>query len=99
MSLTDYDPSLSVNVAFGEEAESNALAKVFEDHEIRNLRFSESDRIKHMTFFFNGRHEQRHIGEERVLISTEGINEEERPELGSFKLADSVIQSIEKGRK
>ncbi len=93
--LTDYDPRLNEPVAFRSDAETNVLADVFASNGIANGRFSESERLEHMSFFFNGRDQREFDGEHRVVIPSTDINFAEKPEMGSFKITDRVLRSID----
>ena len=95
--LTDYGPDMGETVAFSGKGEANVLADVFESHGIANGRYTEADRQDHLTFFFNGRDTRTHEGEHRFVITPRSVNGIEAPEMGSFKVADSVLEAIENG--
>jgi 2,3-bisphosphoglycerate-independent phosphoglycerate mutase len=97
--MTDYDPELNAPVAFPATEEENVLADVFASHNIANGRFGQSDRLEHLTYFFNGLDESEQEGEIRDIVPSDEINAAERPEMGSFKIADRVLRAIEKGDK
>ncbi len=97
--MTEYDPHLGEPVAFPECEEKNVLADVFAQNGIQNGRFSESERCRHLAFFFNGRDEKEHPGEHRIVVPASNLNIAERPEMGSFKVADSVVRAIDKGEE
>ncbi|MDH3495083.1 MAG: 2,3-bisphosphoglycerate-independent phosphoglycerate mutase, partial [Acidobacteriota bacterium] len=93
--LTDYGPEFGEPVAFTDGGEENVLADVFADHGISNGRFTEPERMKHLTFFFNGLEERERSGEHRVLVETMNSLAFDRPEMGSFKVGDRVLKSID----
>lgn len=95
--MTEYDPDLGEPVAFPASEEKNVLADVFAQHGIQNGRFSESERCRHLAFFFNGLDEREHPGEYRSVVQSADISVAEKPEMGSFKVADQVVRAINNG--
>lgn len=93
--MTDYDQDLGEPVAFGAVGESNVLADVFADHGIEHGLFTESGRLRHMTFYFNGREGRSRRGEKRIVVESASEMLQEKPEMGSFKVADSVLRAID----
>lgn len=95
--LTEYDTELNLPVAFTGGNEANVLADIFEQNGIENGRFSEPDRLEHMTFFFNGRDPAKHRLENRIVIPSPVLNGVDKPEMSSFKVTDRVLRAIENG--
>lgn len=96
--LTEYDSSFQIPVAFGDNAEKNVLASIFEYCGIRNYRISEASRLPHVSSYLNGR-DQSSTYENRIIIPGGSVESLElEPESKSFKIADSVLRGLESDR-
>lgn len=95
--LTEYDPDIGEPVAFSAGGETNVLADMFEKNGIADGRFSEPNRLDHLTFFFNGRDPQKHRLGSHIVIPSPVLDRMDKPEMASFKVADRVLRAIENG--
>lgn len=94
--LAEYDPAFDLAVAFRPETEKNALAEVLAGFEIPNFRVTESERFRHLTYFFDGGSETHHQNEQQVLVAAaKGGLRSGQPESESFKIADKVLRALE----
>ena len=96
--LTEYERSFGLPIAFPPPSRSNNLADVFLQQGVNNYRISELDRFAHITRFFNGGSEVATANELHIQIpaSPRTSDRESEPEMRSFKIADTLIQSVEK---
>jgi 2,3-bisphosphoglycerate-independent phosphoglycerate mutase len=94
--LTEYDKSFALPVAFRPAATENSLAAIFADRKINNYRISETDRIAHVTNFFNGDHSSGRQNEVLIHIAGGGsaADRETRPEMRSFKITDALLRTM-----
>lgn len=94
--LTEYDRDFGLPVAFRQEGQEKALGQVLADHGILNCRITETEKLAHLTYFFNGGSEQVDPCEERVTVpSLKKMSLEISPEMSCFKVTDKFIQAVD----
>lgn len=97
--LTEYDPLLSLPVAFPPEFPETNLAEIISQHNIRQLHCAETEKYAHVTFFFNGGREANFPGEDRQMIPSPNVKTYDMaPEMAAKQVSDEVIQGIENER-
>lgn len=95
VTLTEYDPSLPVAVAFPKEFPDNVLADVISDAGLRQLHIAETEKYAHVTFFFNGGVEEPKAGEERILIPSPKVATYDlKPEMSAPEVASTLAEAI-----
>ncbi len=67
-SMTSYDASLTIPVAFPDQDIPQVLGEVVSRAGLRQLRLAETEKYAHVTFFFNGGVEEPFPGEDRILV-------------------------------
>ena len=58
VTMTKYEDSLPVKVAFGSQEIKNCLGEVLSQNNINQLRIAETEKYAHVTYFFNGGREE-----------------------------------------
>ena len=96
VTMTRYEESLNLDVAFPPEGVLEPLGKVLSDAGKTQLRLAETYKYAHVTFFFNGHRESPFKNEYRVLIPSLAIpHPDERPELMAAAVSDRIIDSVQ----
>lgn len=67
-SMTPYDATFSIPVAFPKESVTLGLGEAVSDAGMRQLRLAETEKYAHVTYFFNGGVEEPFPGEDRILV-------------------------------
>ena len=67
-SMTAYDASFSLPVAFPKEALHMGLGEILSQMGKKQLRLAETEKYAHVTYFFNGGTEDPLPGEDRILV-------------------------------
>lgn len=99
VTLTDYDPTLPVEVAFPKELPHHVLADVLAEQGLRQLHIAETEKYAHVTFFFNGGAEDPKAGEERILVPSPKVATYDlQPEMSAPLVADALAEAIENDR-
>ncbi len=99
VTLTDYDPTLPVAVAFPKELPQHVLADVLAEQGLRQLHIAETEKYAHVTFFFNGGAEEPKAGEERILVPSPKVATYDlQPEMSAPLVADALVEAIENDR-
>jgi 2,3-bisphosphoglycerate-independent phosphoglycerate mutase len=94
--MSHYDDSFDVPVAFPADKVEEPLGKVFSDLGMSQLRLAETYKYAHVTYFFNGLREPPFPGEYRILIpSNSGLHPEEHPEMMAKEITDRLIEAIQ----
>jgi len=70
VTMTRYRHALDCPVAFGEQEVQETMAEVCAEHGIRQLHVAETEKYAHVTYFFDGGSERRHVGEDWELIAS-----------------------------
>ncbi|MEG4305518.1 2,3-bisphosphoglycerate-independent phosphoglycerate mutase [Microcoleus sp. D3_18a_C4] len=96
--FTQYDPKLSVMVAFEPQNLNNILGEVISKHGLQQLRTAETEKYAHVTYFFNGGLEEPFIGEHRELVQSPMVaTYDEAPQMSADLVTDGVVTALEKG--
>ena len=97
VTMTQYDSSLPVDVAFEPQNHSNILGEVVADHGLKQFRTAETEKYAHVTYFFNGGREDPFEGEERELVSSPQVaTYDKAPAMSAKAVTDTAITAISK---
>jgi 2,3-bisphosphoglycerate-independent phosphoglycerate mutase len=96
VTMTLYDETFSLPVAFPPQKLTNILGEVISKHKLRQLRIAETEKYAHVTYFFNGGDETSLEGEERCLIpSPKDIPTYDlKPEMSAYEVTEEVIRRL-----
>jgi 2,3-bisphosphoglycerate-independent phosphoglycerate mutase len=95
--FTQYDPSLSVAVAFLPQDLTNSLGEVIANHGLKQLRTAETEKYAHVTYFFNGGLETPLPGEDRHMVQSPMVTTYDKaPAMSAAEVTTGVIAAIEK---
>lgn len=96
--LTQYDETLPVKVAYAPQVLKNTLGEVVEKAGLAQLRIAETEKYAHVTFFFNGGEEKPYIGEERILVPSPKVATYDlQPEMSAIEVTDKLVAAIKEG--
>lgn len=97
VTLTRYDETFNLPVAFPPTSLDNILGQYLSDHHLTQLRIAETEKYAHVTFFLNGGRETPFPGESRILIPSPKVTTYDlAPEMSAYELTDALVASIEK---
>lgn len=95
--FTQYDPRFSAKVAFAPQDLTNILGEVLAEHDLKQLRISETEKYAHVTYFFNGGIEDPLPGEDRILVASPMVpTYDKQPAMSATEVTDKAIASIRK---
>jgi 2,3-bisphosphoglycerate-independent phosphoglycerate mutase len=98
-SMTQYDETLNVPVAFPPTLIVNTLGEVVSQAGYTQLRIAETEKYAHVTYFFNGGAEHPFAGEERLLIPSPKVATYDlKPEMSALEVTDKVVEAIKSGK-
>ncbi len=97
--MTQYfDESLPAYIAFPNEAIEATLGKVVSDYGMRQLHIAETQKYAHVTYFFNGLHNEPYPEEYRVLIpSLDTPHPETKPAMMASAITDRAVSALQEG--
>jgi 2,3-bisphosphoglycerate-independent phosphoglycerate mutase len=97
--MTMYDRTYKLPVAFDPQALSGSFAEVMEAQGMTNLRVAETEKYPHVSYFFNCGIEQPYKGEDRILVPSQKVATYDlAPEMSAKGITDNLVTDIE-GRK
>lgn len=97
--MTAYDSSFPMPVAFTKEAGIDTLGEVVSRMGKHQLRIAETEKYAHVTYFFNCGKEVPFEGEERILVSSprDVATYDLKPEMSVFEVTDKLIKAWKSG--
>lgn len=97
VTLTMYDESFQLPVAFEPFSMARIMSQVLSERGKTILKTAETEKYPHVTYFFNGGFEAPYPGEERVMIASPKVATYDlMPEMSAPALTDSFCGAIEK---
>jgi 2,3-bisphosphoglycerate-independent phosphoglycerate mutase len=98
VTMTEYETSLPVQVAFPADNVDLPLAKILSDRGLRQFHTAETEKYAHVTFFFNGGREAPFPGEDRLLVPSPKVATYDlKPEMSAPVLTDEAVKRIQSG--
>lgn len=96
--MTEYERSIveaGDKVAFPPEVVKLPLGRVISEAGYKQLRVSESEKERFVTFYFNGQQEAAFEGEERLIIPSPKVATYDlKPEMSARELTEQVLQRL-----
>ena len=94
--LTQYDATFDVDVAFAPFSMSRIVAEVLSEAGRSMLKTAETEKYPHVTYFFNGGHEPPYPGEDRRLVPSQKVATYDlAPEMSASGIADVLCKSLD----
>jgi 2,3-bisphosphoglycerate-independent phosphoglycerate mutase len=98
--MTDYDASLKVRVAFPRDDVTESFGEVLSGKGLTQLRCAETEKYAHVTYFFSGGREEPFPLEDRTLIPSprDVATYDLKPEMSAAGVAAAVTLAIQSGK-
>jgi 2,3-bisphosphoglycerate-independent phosphoglycerate mutase len=98
VTMTEYEKQISeagAKVAFPSENVDNPIGRVISQAGLRQLRASESEKERFVTFYFNGQEESPFDGEDRLIVPSPKVATYDlKPEMSARELTDAVLAKM-----
>ncbi len=95
VTMTNYEEGLPVEVAFPPEKVDVPLAKVISQAGLKQLHIAETEKYAHVTYFFNGGHEEPFKGQENIMIPSPRIpSYDAQPEMSAREITKQVVNDV-----
>jgi len=73
----------------------NTLAKAISDKNLKQFHIAETEKYAHVTYFFNGNHEDPYPGEERMIVPSPNVKSyAEKPEMSAQEVQKNLIKNM-----
>jgi len=96
VTMTEYDQTFDLPVAFEPRQPENTLGEVLADTGHTQLRIAETEKYPHVTYFLNGGREIEFAGERREIVESPDVPTYDRqPEMSARELTDRAIEVVE----
>nr|YP_009297986.1 phosphoglycerate mutase [Plocamium cartilagineum]AOM67924.1 phosphoglycerate mutase [Plocamium cartilagineum] len=97
VTFTQYDSNLSIPIVFPKQKNENFLGEIISKSGLKQLRLAETEKYAHVTYFFNGGHEEPFAGEDRELVPSPQVDTYDlEPHMSAEKLTQNIINAINK---
>src|SRR6476469_2766186 len=97
--LTNYDKTFEVPIAFEPTSMARILAEVLSARGLDMLKTAETEKYPHVTYFFNGGVEEPFKCEHRVLVPSPKVATYDlKPEMSAAGVTDALVQGISSGQ-
>jgi 2,3-bisphosphoglycerate-independent phosphoglycerate mutase len=94
--MTQYDATFGLPVAFEPFSMARIVAEVLCDAGLTTLRTAETEKYPHVTYFFNGGVEKPYRGEERILVPSQKVATYDlMPEMSAAGITDVLCKNVE----
>jgi 2,3-bisphosphoglycerate-independent phosphoglycerate mutase len=99
-SMTSYEASFPLPVAFPKEALHMGLGEVVSKLGKKQLRLAETEKYAHVTYFFNGGVEEALPGEDRILVPSPRDVEtyDLKPSMSAAEVTDRLVEAWKSGK-
>jgi len=96
VTMTSYDRTFDLPVAFPPQSMANIVGEVVSKSDQTMFRTAETEKYAHVTYFFNGGVEAPFPGEERVLVPSQKVATYDlAPEMSAAGVTDVLCKAIE----
>ena len=93
--MTEYDATYGLPVAFSPQVFSSNLADVLVDQGLSNLRLAETEKYAHVTYFFNCGEERPYQGEARILVPSPKVPTYDlKPEMSAHGITEQLLADV-----
>lgn len=99
-SMTPYEASFNIPVAFPKEAISDGLGEAVSKAGMKQLRLAETEKYAHVTYFFNGGVEDPLPGEDRILVPSprDVPTYDLKPEMSAREVTEKFLEAWNSGK-
>lgn len=95
VTMTEYERGLPVHVAFPPHIVQMPLGRVISEAQVRQLRITESEKERFVTFYFNGLRELPFELEDRYIIPSPKVpTYNMKPEMSAYEVTDVILKKM-----
>ncbi len=95
VTMTEYEEHLPVEVAFPPIPVNSPVGRVLSEHSVDQLRMSESEKERFVTFYFNGLRDMPFGGEDRLIIPSPKVATYDlQPQMSAIEIKDVLLKKL-----
>lgn len=95
--MTRYEINLPADVAFPPQFIQMPLGRILSEKGLRQLRVSETEKERFITYYFNGQRESAFSGEDRIIVPSLNIATYDlQPAMSTPQLTETVVMNLDK---
>ena len=95
VTMTEYEKNLPASIVFPPITVKLPLGRVLSENDINQLRMSESEKERFVTFYFNGQRENAFPQEERLIVPSPKVpTYDMQPEMSANQLTEILVQKM-----
>lgn len=95
VTMTQYEDTFPFPVAFAPQSMQDLVGEVIANAGLTQLRTAETEKYPHVTFFFNGGHEQPLRGEDRRVVPSPKVSTYDlQPEMSAPAVCDVLCEAL-----
>lgn len=99
VTMTRYEEGIPTDIAFPPQSIKNPLCKVFAENGLSQLRITETEKERFVTYYMNGQQDIMYPGEDRVIIPSKGVKSyDQAPEMSAYEIANEMILRIQQDK-
>ncbi len=97
--MTEYDKDLPAACAYPPNIVQMPLGRILSEHGIHQLRLSESEKERFVTYYFNGLRSSPLALEDNIIIPSPKVDTyDQKSEMSAYELTDKLIENIQTGK-
>lgn len=99
VTMTEYEKNLPVEIAFPPISVDYPLGRVLAEAGLKQLRVSETEKERFVTYYFNGQREDPYPGEDRVIIPSKKVATYDlQPQMSAFEITETLLEKFKHGQ-
>ncbi len=95
ITMTEYEKGLPVDVAYPPTQVKLPLSRVLSEQGLAQLKITESEKERFVTYYFNGLKEAPFPQEERIIVPSPKVQTyDQKPEMSAYEITEILIKKI-----
>ncbi len=98
VTMTEYEKGLPARIAFPPQIIVNPLGEVVANQKLKQLRITETEKERFVTYYFNGQREDPFFEEDRIILpSSKVATYDSKPEMSTSQITDTLLEHSASG--
>lgn len=95
VTMTEYEKGLPARAAFPPTTVGLPLGRILSEKGVRQLRITETEKERFVTYYFNGQREDPFSGEDRIIIPSPKVSTYDlKPEMAAYEITKVLLDRI-----
>lgn len=96
VTMTEYERGLAVKVAFPSTIVNLPLGRILSERGLRQLRITETEKERFVTYYFNGQREDSFPGEDRIIVPSPQVSTyDQKPEMSALEITQILTTRLQ----